>query len=163
MPLIYKIKYKTMLKEILYYILKKEWSLPNSRLTKLVYLLDWKYSLEQWKQYTNIKWYFDYYWPFVKDIEKIIEENPDWFKTNIISDIYWNKKYFSINWNHELNLSDNLKNYINSIIYRTSKLSYSWFIKFVYSTYPIYKSKKFEYLELEKLAKEYNQYLNSKK
>ena len=50
-----------MLQNIIYYFLQRSGELPNARITKLVYLLDWEYSLKYGRQLTNIEWFFDYY------------------------------------------------------------------------------------------------------
>lgn len=72
-----------MLKDIIYYILEHHpgrASFSNARITKLIYLADWKSCLETGAQITQIDWFFDYYGPFVKDIEHEVEANPDIFK-----------------------------------------------------------------------------------
>lgn len=145
-----------MLKDIIYYILLKHWKLPNARLTKLVFLSDWKSSLDKWIQISNIQWYFDFYWPFVKDIENEIWLNLDIFKIEEEYNWNWNKKkIFSIKPWYIPKLNEDQKKIINFVIEITKKLDFNNFIKFIYSIYPIYKSRKFTYLNLIELANEY--------
>ena len=62
------------LKYIMYYIIKNypnqlKQELSNARLTKTVYLADWKQAIIKHRQISDIKWYFDNYGPFVNDIK----------------------------------------------------------------------------------------------
>lgn len=63
-------------------------SLPNSRITKLVFLSDWFHVLSYGKQISNIKWYFDNYGPYVKDVLECIEKNPQLFDLKITPNIF---------------------------------------------------------------------------
>lgn len=145
-----------MLKDVIYYILEKHWELPNARITKLVFLSDWKSCLDNQSQITNINWYFDYYWPFVRDIENEIDINNDLFSMKEEYNQFWSKKkIFSAKPWYQPVLDDNLKNVIDFVINLTKELDFNSFIKFIYSTYPIYKSRKFTFLNLIDLAEEY--------
>jgi len=48
------------------YPLKNE--LSNARLTKMVYLADWRSALMYGNQITDIEWYFDNFGPYVHDV-----------------------------------------------------------------------------------------------
>ena len=152
-----------MLKDIIYYILAKHTNtttFSNARITKLIYLSDWKSCLERGHQITNIEWFFDYYWPFVRDIENEIDKNPDLFIVEAMANGVFggNRKIFAIkNDNYTPSVSEEEQKYINFVIEKTSSMWFSEFIKYVYSTYPIYKSRKFEKLDLSSLATEYKQ------
>ncbi len=55
------------IKDIVIHILKNyphKDELSNARVTKLVYLADWRHVLETKEQISSIKWYFDNYGPF---------------------------------------------------------------------------------------------------
>ena len=145
-----------MIKDIIYYTLKKSWKpLPNARLTKLVYLSDWKSALENQKQLSDIQWFFDYYGPFVKDIEACIDSNNEIFTKT--TEFYWNWKTtkFSVNKDYKPKISEKEKNIIDFVIKKTQLMWFNDFIWYVYSTYPIYNSRKFTKLDLISLAKEY--------
>ena len=61
--------------DIILYILKNyphKNELSNARLTKMIYLIDWRSAFDNGKQITNIKWYFDNYGSFVHDVEEEI-------------------------------------------------------------------------------------------
>ena len=42
--------------------------LTKTRITKLVYLIDWENVKEYGSQITNIEWFFDHYGPYVSDV-----------------------------------------------------------------------------------------------
>lgn len=149
-----------MLKDIIYYILDNHpsWiAFSNARITKLIYLADWKSCLESGQQITNIEWFFDYYGPFVKDVEHEVENNLDIFSVEpMLSWVFWwNKKVFSIKNKYYPNIEENHKVFINFVIEKTANMWFSDFIRYVYSTYPVYKSRKFQKLDLSQLAAEY--------
>lgn len=146
-----------MLQNIIYYFLQESWELPNARITKLVYLLDWEYSLKYGQQLTDIDWFFDYYWPFVRDIENVVLKNTDLFNVKTYTNFLWNSsKFFSVKWKQYIDLEQNTIELMKGIMQKTKNLSFNEFIKYVYSTYPIYKTRQFDKLELVKLAKEFN-------
>src|SRR6056297_2198324 len=61
----------TTISDILVYIIKNypyKNDLSNARLTKMVYLVDWKACLVTGNQLTNIKWKYNHYGPYVDDI-----------------------------------------------------------------------------------------------
>lgn len=145
--------------DIIYYIVfnyKWKYSLSNARLTKLIFILDWNYSLEKWKQATNIKWYFDTYWPYVQDIINLIDSKNDIFYK-------WYRIFFKWYWTEikikkELNnfkLPIELKKSIDFVLEKTEKLEFNDFIKFVYSLYPIQISNRYTNLDLISLSKDY--------
>ena len=145
--------------DLVFYVIKNyphKNELSKARLTKIIYLLDWKSSLDYWEQITDINWYFDSYWPYVTDIVKIAE-NEDLFKlepymtyyNNIWTNIYLN----DLDYNPEI--SDNIKNVFAFIVKEIEKLNFNDFIDLVYSTYPIQVSERYSYLNLTSLANEY--------
>jgi len=61
------------LRDIIRYILIKypyPFDLNKTRLTKLVYLIDWKTAQKQKNVSSGINWYFDNYGPYVPDVMK---------------------------------------------------------------------------------------------
>ena len=68
------------LNELIKYILAtypKMEELSKPRLVKLIYLIDWKYSIEFGKQYTDIKWIFNHYGPYVHDVIDTMKDKPE--------------------------------------------------------------------------------------
>lgn len=152
--------------DIISYILKyypHKNELSNARLTKMIYLIDWRSAFDCGKTVTTINWYFDNYGPFVHDIEETINGN-----LNIIQPIYTNtiygtkKKLFMLK-NDNIcleNIPQNVKNIIDIIIEKTKGLYWQQFINFVYSTYPIATSERYTYLNLVQKAIQYKQELS---
>ena len=157
------------LKDIMYYIIKNYPShmkkeLSNARLTKMVYLSDWKNAIEYYAQITNINWYFDNYGPFVNDIKLEAEKHCDIFKIKNTVNLYGQPKtYFEIINNQEMenriqNIDTNYKKILDYIIDLTSKMYWNTFIKLVYSTYPITSSDRYTHLNLIEKAKDYEKF-----
>jgi len=48
------------------YVYKDE--LSKVRLTKMVYLVDWRSAITDGKQLTRIQWHFNHYGPYVEDV-----------------------------------------------------------------------------------------------
>lgn len=151
--------------DIIYYILKKyphKNELSNARLTKMIYLIDWRSAFDYGEQITSINWYFDNYGPFVHDIEEAINDNPEKIKKIETKTIYGTKKNMFILKDENIkldNLSKNTTSTIDIIIERTKKLYWKDFINFVYSTYPIVTSERYTFLNLVQKAKEYHKEL----
>ena len=151
--------------DIISYILKNyphKNELSNARLTKMIYLVDWRSAFDYGEQITNINWYFDNYGPFVHDIEDTINNNPEKIRKVDTHTIYGTKKTMFVLKDEGIilnNLSENTTSTINIIIERTKKLYWKDFINFVYSTYPIVTSERYTYLNLVQKAEEYHKEL----
>lgn len=131
--------------------------LSNARLTKMVYLADWHQILTEGKQVTRIKWYFDNFGPFVRDIEQTAADRSDLFIVNLGSNSQGQaKKTFSLrDGDYEPVLTVAEKTSLDHIISVTSKLYWAPFINLVYSTHPVASSQRYSYLDLSKKAEEY--------
>lgn len=150
--------------DIILYILKfypHKDELSNARLTKMIYLADWRSAYDYGKQITNIEWYFDNYGPFVHDVEKTIEEHSDKIATVLTRNIFGKKKilYKLIDANTNITLPQNVDQIVSTIIDLTKGLYWDQFINFVYSTYPIVTSERYTYLNLVGKAKSYKKQL----
>ena len=152
--------------DIISYILKNyphKTELSNARLTKMIYLIDWRSAFDYGETVTNINWYFDNYGPFVHDVEETIENNLDIIRPIYTQTLYGSKKKLFILKNENIDFKDipeNVKNTIDIIIERTQGLYWQQFINFVYSTYPIVTSERYTYLNLIQKAIEYRQQLS---
>ncbi len=150
------------LQEIIHYIINnypvsKKSDLSNARLTKLVFLSDWKNVIKYNRQISDIKWIFNHYGPYVNDIKENATNN------NFIYDIHNGCLYFTdvqdkkYNYKH---LTDKDKEVCNTIIHLTEDKTFSDFIRYVYSTYPIKISEKLSTLNLVEINKKRKKYLN---
>lgn len=128
--------------------------LSKARVTKLVYLADWKSAQRSEKQLTNINWYFHNYGPYVDDVVNKASEDS---RFNIISTttMYGDSKtLFSIKEgaDFEQGLSASDMKIIDSVIDDTKNLYWDSFIKYVYDTFPIRETDRHKELDLVELA-----------
>ncbi len=151
--------------DVIAYIIRNSPNKPdlsNARLTKMVYLADWRHAITQKSLITSINWYFDNYGPFVWDIKRTAEENPDIISISPQVNAYGNPKLlFGLNQeNYDPILTLEEKGSLDHVIEKTKDLNWGEFIRLVYSTFPILTSERYTYLDLIKKAKEYAQYQN---
>ena len=127
-------------------------SISNARLTKMVYLADWKCALHYPKQMTEIEWYFDTYGPFVWDIEEMAKKNPDTFEIKVLpnpmNDTGITRTIALSKMEVLPKVSRPAEGILDHVLAKTAGLSWSEFIKLVYSTYPVAKSEQFKILDL---------------
>jgi len=148
------------LKDIMVYIIKKypfKMDLSNAKLTKMIYLADWKHAISYGGQISGIKWYFDNFGPFVWDIKNEALNDLELFTVKEILNTYGSPKVIigmkQIQYLPEIT-NEEAKS-IDHVIETAKKLNWDQFIRLVYSTYPIISSEKYSYLDLSKKAKEY--------
>ncbi len=152
--------------DIISYILKyypHKNELSNARLTKMIYLIDWRSAFDYGETITNINWYFDNYGPFVHDIEDTINDNLDIIQPIYTNTIYGTKKKLFVLKNDNIcidNVSENVQKIIDTIIEKTKGMYWQQFINFVYSTYPIITSERYTYLNLLQKAIQYKEELS---
>jgi len=130
--------------------------LSKARLNKIIFLIDWVSAIRRHQQITPINWYYNYYGPYVKDIEKEIQKD-NRFNIDKGRNYYGNEKnIISLKKDEGFNdLTKEEKEIVNFVIENTKNLNWGDFINLVYSTYPIVKAEKFSNLNLVELAKEY--------
>ncbi len=149
----------TDLKDIMAYLVKKypfKHELSNARVTKIVYLADWRNSIINQKQISDIQWKFDDYGPFVWDILNTAKFSTV-FDTLETTNPYGQKKVsISLkNSDYNPNITESEKEILDYVISKTMRLNWDGFIKLVYSTYPILKSERYSELNLVEFAKQY--------
>ena len=129
--------------------------LSKARLTKLVYLADWKMCLDVDHQMTETQWYFNHYGPYVPDVEQLARNDPAFFVEQT-SNYYGGLKEIIRNVEYiQPQLNENERGVLKFCIENTKNLSWDDFIKLIYSTYPIVTESRFEYLNLPALAYDY--------
>jgi hypothetical protein len=129
--------------------------LSNARLTKIIYLSDWRYVLTNGNQITTIKWYYDNHGPFVWDIKDELQFHFEYIAIKETTNIFGTQKcIFELKRKYPYNLSDEEKKTINFVIEKTKKKNWTDFIRIVYGTYPIINSDKYSSLNLIELAKQ---------
>lgn len=147
------------LKDIVGYLCQNypyEEELSKARLTKLVYLADWKSCIEYEKQISEIQWVFNHFGPYVDDVSELAYKDED-FNVTMTSNTFGNlkevislKKSFPIT-----SLTNDEKGILDFVIKQTHKLRWDEFIQLVYSTYPILTHSRYSNLDLVKTSKRY--------
>jgi len=135
--------------------------LAVSRLTKLVYLSDWKNALEHQEQITDTNWIYDQYGPYVTDILDMAKDSKE-FKVSEKRNTFGSKKQVIelISKINEIDLDDNTKKIADFVINATKNKTYNQFINLVYSTYPVISNDKFSKLDLVGNAASYQALLS---
>ena len=131
--------------------------LSKARLTKMVYLADWKCALDYGNQLTRIRWEFNHHGPYVDDVVQCACDHPDDFEIAKTSNAYGSPKEVitlrpAIS---ESNMPDDVKTILDFVIKATAPLYWAPFIKLVYSTYPIVTQPRGARLNLVELANDY--------
>jgi len=136
--------------------------LSKARLTKMVYLCDWRSTLVRGTPITPIRWYFNHYGPYVSDVVEVARQDSAFrleTTTNVFGDA---KQVVSVSADARWpSLTTNDIEVLEYIIKQTEMLSWNQFISLVYSTYPIRASERETYLDLGELAKIYDRTENN--
>ena len=127
--------------------------LTKTRITKLVYLIDWENVKEYGSQITNIEWFFDHYGPYVSDVLDEADEDKTVSINSTISNFGTVKYIVKPKRDKEEllydDLTDNDKDIIDRVIDKTKSFYWNEFINYVYSTEPIKKSTRYSALDLK--------------
>lgn len=130
--------------------------LSNARVTKMLYLADWHALINGNNPVTQIEWYFDNYGPFVWDVRDAVNTSDKLVSKSTVNMFGQPKELLCDgDENYEPVISDSEKQSLDHVIKQTKPLTWSSFIKLVYSTYPVASSEKYSKLNLKKLAREY--------
>lgn len=133
--------------------------LSKPRLVKLLYLIDWKHSIDYGQQATPIKWYFNHYGPYVDTVIDLIKSSPEIFNVKSRTNAYGGiSDKIGLKKNINVVINDSVRKSTDFIILNTAKRNWTDFINLVYSTYPIRTNSKYTYLDLINNAKEFKHY-----
>ncbi len=130
----------------------------NARLTKMVYLADWKSALDREHQITHLDWIFNHYGPWVPDVVDAIRDDRN-FKIEKKRNVYGGPKE-QIRLIRPISLPNmpaSTQAILQHVVNQTVDLNWSEFIRLVYSTYPVLSQPRYVDLDLPSLAKEYRQ------
>jgi hypothetical protein len=135
--------------------------LSKARLTKLVYLADWRSALVRGRQMTSIDWEFSHYGPYVWDVANLARER-DEFQVSLTSNPFGDsKEVIAVRADvPDPDLDPEDREILDYVIEKTQPLFWDGFIRLVYSTYPILTRPRFSILDLQALAREYREELN---
>lgn len=136
--------------------------LSKARLTKMVFLADWKMVLTAKKQITPLVWTFNHYGPYLEEVKTTALAHPDRFTVSNTTNMYGYPKEV-IGLVREESVSDSLSrteiDALDHVIDQTKDLTWAPFIKLVYSTYPIATQPRHTNLDLVGLGKKYEREL----
>ncbi len=149
------------LRDVVAYICKhypRKDELSNARVTKMVYLAEWRSAIIRGKQLTDTEWVFDHYGPFVYDIIDMAREDPA-FEVVLTQNMYGApKEILQVASNVSYpSLEEEEKNILDFVIESSSSKNWDDFIQLVYSTYPIATQERYSKLDLAELAQEYEE------
>ncbi len=132
--------------------------LSNGRLTKMVYLGDWKSAVQRGSQLTPVHWYFDHFGPYVHDIIETANADPVFEVSPTLNAYGDTKRLISVrpDARHEA-LTKEDEDILDFVISNTSARYWKEFIQLVYSTYPIMSQPKYSWLDLGTLASRYRE------
>lgn len=127
--------------------------LSKARLTKLVYLADWKAAQQSGRQLTEIEWVFNHYGPYVEDVVDAATATAG-LEVVHSTNIYGAPKVVvrAVGDIQAAMLPREVAKILDEVIEDTSPLSFSSFIKYVYDTFPIRTADRYDNLNLAYLA-----------
>ncbi|WP_137201613.1 Panacea domain-containing protein [Pseudomonas sp. CFBP13528] len=131
--------------------------LSNSRLTKLIFLIDWKSCLVDGRKVSGIEWYFDHYGPYVEDVIELAKIDSDFNvmpvrgQSGSIKNVIGLSKGFC----DVIELGEVSEYCVKFAIDLTAGKNYDEFIELVYSLYPVVTCPKYSDIDLVKKACEY--------
>lgn len=131
--------------------------LSKAKLTKIIYLLDWKSALVTNQQITELEWTYDYFGPYNSNIKSIIESRTDLFWVHECSfDFSQTMKIVHMkNEEYSPSLSENVTQVLDNMISIACEMTWNQLNQLVDSTFPIMTSERFSKLDLVAKASEY--------
>jgi hypothetical protein len=133
--------------------------LSKPRLVKLIYLIDWKHTIDNDRQATSINWYFNHYGPYVDTVIDLIKENEKVFNVQSTINSYGGvSDKIKLVSTEEVTIDESIKKSADFIIDNTADKNWTEFINLVYSTYPIKTNSKYTYLDLVADAIKFRKY-----
>jgi hypothetical protein len=130
--------------------------LSKSRLTKMVYLADWRSVIQRGHQLTPVQWRYNYYGPYVEDVTDVARRDPAFEVIQTSNRFGDPKELIQIQQPTEYStLSPDDRKVLDFVIESTSSLNWTEFVKLVYSTYPIVTQPRFSDLDLVAIAQRY--------
>ncbi len=132
--------------------------LSKGRLTKLIYLADWRSAIEDGVQLTDTRWIFNHYGPYVHDIVDLAREDGA-FTVEVTRNAFGSSKEVirAASDAGYPSLTHKEKRILDFVIDSTKAKFWGDFINLVYSTYPVVTQDRYSELDLVKLAGEYKE------
>lgn len=155
---------KSVISNIVKYLLKEyphKTELSASRLTKMIYLMDWKSAIDYGRQITDAKWHFNHYGPYVDDFVKLAKDDKDISVENTANFYGGRKQLFKLSSSYKgsIELTKEQKKIADFVIDATKQKNYEDFIQLVYSTFPVISNDRYSDLDLVDSAARYKDLL----
>lgn len=129
--------------------------LTKARLTKIIYLIDWKMALEHRRQASPVNWLYNHYGPYVTDVVSTARSAPE-FEVEVGENMYGNRReLIKLNARIEPGLTAQEREAADFILQKVAPMTWDSFIRLVYSTYPIIVTDRGEEMDLVALAEAY--------
>ena len=131
--------------------------LSNARVTKMIYLADWRHALDKKVPLTNITWEFNHFGPWVPDVLNEARAHPESIelvpgRTAFGSDKVCFEARSDARWD---SLTVEELTYLDQVVESTKQLTFQGFIDLVYGTFPVRRSKRYDTLDLAAFAAQY--------
>ncbi|MEO8491762.1 MULTISPECIES: type II toxin-antitoxin system antitoxin SocA domain-containing protein [unclassified Pseudomonas] len=155
---------KNSLIEIINYIIEKHQpskKISLSRLIKTIYLADWKESITNRKQITNIEWFSNLNGPYNSLILKESEKEKSIKITTTLTESGKKQTILEATEEKKNHLDAEIIKILDFVIEATKNKKHIELIKLVSSTYPVISSEKFHRINLIEKAEEYKEYLDN--
>ncbi|MBW0282253.1 hypothetical protein ATN38_00320 [Rhodococcus sp. FH8] len=132
--------------------------LSKARITKMLYLADWRSSITIGHQLSSISWKFNHYGPYVDDTRDIADRST-LLAVEETENMYGRPKTLIARSGQPVDfesLTEVERKILDHVINSTEDLYWNDFIALVYKTYPVANSERGTVLDLPSLAKAYN-------
>jgi hypothetical protein len=132
--------------------------LSNARVTKMIYLADWRSAITRGEQLTDLEWEFSHYGPYANNVKQVAETDPAFEVISTKNSYGGQKDLIQVADNVDYpSLTEDEKELLDCVVSSSASKNWDDFIKLVYSTYPIVTQDRFSKLDLVKLAREYEE------
>jgi hypothetical protein len=133
-------------------------ALSKARLTKMVYLADWRSAITRGRQLTDVEWRFNHYGPYVAHVVDTVRGDPLFDVIETENAMGHPKELVKLRGGYSNgSLAPQEQAILDYVIRTTAPLNWSEFINLVYSTYPIMAQPRYSDLDLVALAHDYEQ------
>jgi hypothetical protein len=134
--------------------------LSKARLTKMIYLADWRSAITRGRQITNIQWRYNHHGPYVRDVEQLARNDVAFNIVKTYNAFGSEKEVISATDGAKIGrLLDEERRVLDHVIEITAPMYWDEFVQLVYSTWPILTQPRYENLDLLELARQYKETL----
>lgn len=130
--------------------------LSLSRVMKLLYLIEWKYSITYSKKLTDTDWYLSHKGPYLSNLLLIMNDSSN-FQLIMVPDNSVQQIVIKfLNRKQKIELNPNTIKTIDFVINVCKNMNWLELNNLVFSTYPIVNGKINTIIDLQEMAQEYN-------